>query len=145
MAIYNDRQVSRTHDSQHLKARLFAVSSELCTAAHEQSERDQRHHSCSKRKRGPLRCSDNDQQIGGSEGALFLRRSGLTNEQLREVWKLASGGVSKQKLERDDWLVACKLVAGVQHKGSEPNVMSVVGTMEMLPVADFHYDVDPGE
>jgi len=52
--------------------------------------------------------------IGGVEGAGFLRRSGLTNEQLREVWRIASGGVSKLKLEKTDWLVACKLIAAVQ-------------------------------
>ena len=72
--------------------------------------------------------------MGGAEGALFLRRSGLTNEQLREVWRLASGGVSKQKLELHDWLVACKLVAAVQHKRVEPNIASVIGMTPDLPV-----------
>ena len=37
-----------------------------------------------------------------------------------QVWRLASGGVSKQKLERDDWLVACKLVAAVQVRPHPP-------------------------
>jgi hypothetical protein len=86
--------------------------------------------------------SDADDALGGAEGALFLRRSGLTNEQLREVWRLASGGTSKQKLERHDWFVACKLVAATQSKGVEPSMMAVVGT-EPLPLADFHYDADP--
>ena len=72
--------------------------------------------------------------MGGAEGALFLRRSGLTNEQLREVWRLASGGVSKPKLELHDWLVACKLVAAVQHKRVEPNIASVIGMTPDLPV-----------
>lgn len=78
--------------------------------------------------------SDNDGAVGGSEGALFLRRSGLSNEQLREVWRLASGGVSKQKLELHDWLVACKLIAAVQHKRVEPNIASVIGMTPDLPV-----------
>jgi len=34
---------------------------------------------------------DADEAVGGSEGAMFLRRSGLNNDQLREVWRLASG------------------------------------------------------
>lgn len=88
------------------------------------------------------RRSDADDALGGAEGALFLRRSGLSNEQLREVWRLASGGTSKQKLDRPDWYVACKLVAATQAKGVEPSMMAVVGT-EPLPLADFHYDVDP--
>lgn len=82
----------------------------------------------------PHPCSDGDQAVGGAEGALFLRRSGLTNEQLREVWRLASGGVSKQKLELHDWLVACKLIAAVQHKRVEPNIASVIGMTPDLPV-----------
>lgn len=86
--------------------------------------------------------SDADEALGGAEGALFLRRSGLNNEQLREVWRLASGGTSKQKLDRSDWNVACKLVAATQSKGVEPSMMAVVGT-EPLPLADFHYDIDP--
>jgi hypothetical protein len=83
---------------------------------------------------------DSDEAVGGGEGAMFLRRSGLNNDQLREVWRLASGGTSKAKLGRDDWLIACKLVAAVQHKGVEPVMSAVVGT-EILPLADFHYDL----
>jgi hypothetical protein len=88
--------------------------------------------------------NDADEQVGGAEGAMFLRRSGLSNEQLREVWRLASGGTSKQRLGREEWLIACKLVAAVQFKGVEPSVASVVG--DAVPIADFHYgsaaDVD---
>lgn len=51
-----------------------------------------------------------------------------------QVWRIASGGVSKQKLERDDWLVACKLVAAVQHKGTEPAMSSVIGMIPDLPM-----------
>ena len=80
--------------------------------------------------------NDADEQVGGSEGAMFLRRSGLSNEQLREVWRLASGGTSKQRLSREDWLIACKLVAAVQHKGVEPAVASIVGAEAAgLPLA----------
>ena len=52
--------------------------------------------------------SDADNEVGGREGAAFLRRSGLSNEQLREIWRLASGGQSKAKLTKDDWYIACK-------------------------------------
>lgn len=86
---------------------------------------------------------DSDDAVGGAEGAFFLRRSGLTNEQLREVWRLASGGSSKPKLAKDDWLVACKLVAAVQYKGVEPSIAHIAGpaaAAEGLPLADFHYD-----
>ena len=87
-------------------------------------------------------CSDADDAVGGAEGALFLRRSALGNEQLREVWRLASGGTSKQKLDKNDWLVACKLVAATQHKGVDPSMASVVSSTP-IPLANFHYDIDP--
>jgi hypothetical protein len=86
--------------------------------------------------------SDDDGAIQGSEGALFLRRSGLGNEQLREIWRLASGGTSKQSLDHNDWLVACKLVAAVQQKAREPNMQLIV-TSEPIGFADFHYGMNP--
>lgn len=86
--------------------------------------------------------SDGDEQLGGAEGAMFLRRSGLSTDQLREVWRLASGGTSKAKLTKEDWLIACKLVAVVQHKALEPSVVAITG-VDPLPLADFHYDSDP--
>ena len=36
---------------------------------------------------------------------------------LRETWRLASGGTSKTRLTREDFFVACKLVAAAQAKG----------------------------
>ena len=36
-----------------------------------------------------------DDSIGGRHGAMFLRRSGLSKDQLRDLWKLACGGKSK--------------------------------------------------
>jgi hypothetical protein len=86
--------------------------------------------------------SDADDQLAGAEGAMFLRRSQLNTDQLREVWRLASGGTSKAKLGRDDWLIACKLVAVVQHKGLEPSMSAITG-VDPLPIADFHYDIEP--
>lgn len=129
--------------------------------------------------------SDTDGQIGGLEGASFLRRSGLgTGESERrkdipfllvrnekkdlthptlyypicsihsyvfysdalfEIWRLASGGTSKTKLTREDFFVACKLVAVAQCKGApslEPVVRGLPGGEE-LPLADFHYNVVP--
>lgn len=86
--------------------------------------------------------SDSDEQLGGAEGAMFLRRSQLTTDQLREVWRLASGGTSKARLTKEDWLIACKLVAAVQHKGLEPSMAAITG-VDPLPIADFHYDNDP--
>jgi hypothetical protein len=66
---------------------------------------------------------------------LFLRRSTLPTDQLREVWRLASGGTSKAKLEKNDWLVACKLVAAIQSKGGEPNISVILNTYEAFPIA----------
>lgn len=87
--------------------------------------------------------SNSDSIIGGAEGATFLRRSGLTTEQLREVWRLASGGVSKPQLDKNDWLVACKVVAAVQGKGGEPNLLAVVGPQADVGFADFGYGHEP--
>jgi len=55
--------------------------------------------------------SDSDSQVGGLEGAIFLRRSMLTDDELSSVWSLACGGESSPSLGRDDFLLACKLVA----------------------------------
>ncbi len=87
--------------------------------------------------------SDLDEFIGGAEGATFLRRSLLTTDQLREVWRLASGGVSKPKLDKSDWLVACKIVAVVQQKGGEPNLLAAVGPGAVNGLADFGYGQEP--
>ena len=38
---------------------------------------------------------EGDDTVGGRHGAAFLRRSGLSTDQLREVWKMACGGKSK--------------------------------------------------
>lgn len=38
---------------------------------------------------------EGDDSVGGRHGAAFLRRSGLSTDQLREVWKMACGGKSK--------------------------------------------------
>jgi hypothetical protein len=86
---------------------------------------------------------DGDELVAGVEGALFLRRSALPTDQLREVWRLASGGTSKAKLEKNDWLVACKLVASIQAKGGEPNVSAILNTYEAFPIADFNFGLDP--
>lgn len=82
---------------------------------------------------------DSDANVGGKEGALFLRRSGLSEEALREVWRNASGGRSSKTLSKEQWLVACKVVAAVQWKEAAPAIASIVGAAA-LPLANFHYD-----
>ena len=54
---------------------------------------------------------DRDELIQGKEGSLFLRRSNLPNETLREIWRLASGGTSSPHMSRDGWFATLKLVA----------------------------------
>jgi hypothetical protein len=85
--------------------------------------------------------SDGDGEVGGAEGASFLRRSGLDTEHLREIWRLASGGTSKPRLVKEDFFIACKLIAVTQSKG-DPDFRTLV-TGETLPLADFHYDLVP--
>lgn len=85
--------------------------------------------------------SDADGEIGGQEGASFLRRSGLDNDHLREIWRLASGGTSKLRLNKDDFFIACKLVAVTQMKGEPDTAPLIQG--QNLPIADFHYDQVP--
>jgi hypothetical protein len=84
--------------------------------------------------------SDADGEIGGAEGASFLRRSSLDDGVLREIWRVASGGTSKPKLARDDFFVACKLVALAQARGEAPSVAAII-MGPPLPLADFHYDL----
>jgi hypothetical protein len=86
--------------------------------------------------------SDVDGEIAGGEGAAFLRRSFLEVDALRDVWRLASGGKSKARLNREDFFIACKLVASSQMRGGPPSMdLLVAGTP--LPLADFHYGVTP--
>ena len=86
--------------------------------------------------------SDLDGEIAGGEGAAFLRRSFLEVDALRDVWRLASGGKSKARLNRDDFFVACKLVAAAQMRGTAPS-MDLLVAGSALPLADFHYGVTP--
>lgn len=85
--------------------------------------------------------SDMSGEVGGAEGAAFLTRSGLEKGDLHAVWKLASGGKSKARLTREDFFVACKLIAAAQATGSVS--MTPLITSQPLDLADFHYGVNP--
>ena len=60
---------------------------------------------------------DADGYIQGAEGASFLRRAGLENDANREIWRLACGGKSQNKLNKDSWFLAMKLVGLAQNTG----------------------------
>ena len=85
--------------------------------------------------------SDMSGEIGGAEGAAFLMRSGLPKDALHTVWKLASGGKSKARLTKEDFFVACKLVAAAQVEG-QVSMGPLLSGMP-LDLADFHYGVTP--
>jgi len=84
--------------------------------------------------------SDEDEYVGGTEGAAFLRRANLDDPVLREVWRLACGGSSKPKLGKDEFFVACKLVAvaqsGVQKLGRDA---LFAGEYTNLALPDFGF------
>ncbi|RMX65999.1 hypothetical protein DD238_002830 [Peronospora effusa] len=82
--------------------------------------------------------SDEDGYIGGTEGAAFIRRANLRNDANREIWRLASGGKSQEKLNKDCWFVAMKLVALVQSSGKCQ--MQSLYSGEPLPLADFQLE-----
>ncbi|KAK8805346.1 hypothetical protein WA158_002002 [Blastocystis sp. Blastoise] len=65
--------------------------------------------------------TDADDKIAGKEGSQFLRRSGLDDDTLADIWKLACNGKSKPTLSRNGWMIACKLVAVAQEDG-EPSM-----------------------
>ncbi|RLN56120.1 hypothetical protein BBJ28_00002422 [Nothophytophthora sp. Chile5] len=54
------------------------------------------------------------------------------------IWRLASGGKSQEKLNKDCWFVAMKLVALVQSTGKCQ--MQSLYSGETLPLADFQLD-----
>ncbi|TMW62975.1 hypothetical protein Poli38472_005593 [Pythium oligandrum] len=85
--------------------------------------------------------TDADGYIGGTEGAAFIRRARLLNDANREIWRLASGGKSQEKLNKDCWFVAMKLVALVQNTGKCQMQSLYAG--ESLPLADFKLDSAP--
>lgn len=60
---------------------------------------------------------DADGFVGGAEGASFLRRANLSNNVNREIWRLACGGKSQNKLSKDNWFIAMKLVGLSQQTG----------------------------
>ena len=82
---------------------------------------------------------DEDDKIDGKEGAQFLRRSGLDNDVLGEIWKLAGNGKNKPTLSRNGWMVACKLVACAQEEG-EPSIKAIADTD--FELADFNLGTD---
>ena len=62
--------------------------------------------------------SNDDGVIEGALGASFLRRSELSDETLREVWRLACGGKSKPSMTREPWFLAMKMIAMAQQSDS---------------------------
>ncbi|TDH66809.1 hypothetical protein CCR75_000079 [Bremia lactucae] len=82
--------------------------------------------------------TDMDGYIGGKEGAAFIRRANLRNDANREIWRLASGGKSQKKLNKDCWYVAMKLVALVQSTGKCQ--MQNLHSGYPLPLADFQLE-----
>ncbi|KAG6969565.1 hypothetical protein JG688_00005259 [Phytophthora aleatoria] len=82
--------------------------------------------------------TDADGYIGGTEGAAFIRRARLMNDANREIWRLASGGKSQEKLHKDCWFVAMKLVALVQSTGKCQ--MQSLYSGDPLPLADFQLE-----
>ncbi|CEG41241.1 sorting nexin 1 [Plasmopara halstedii] len=79
-----------------------------------------------------------DGYIGGAEGAAFIRRAKLMNDANREIWRLSSGGKSQEKLNKDCWFVAMKLVALVQSTGKCQ--MQSLYSGDALPLADFQLE-----
>jgi hypothetical protein len=79
--------------------------------------------------------ADADGFVGGTEGAAFIRRARLLNDANREIWRLASGGKSQEKLNKDCWFIAMKLVALVQSTGKCQ--MQPLYAGESVPLADF--------
>ena len=55
--------------------------------------------------------------IEGKAGAIFLRRANLSNDINKEIWRLASGGKSKNGLCKESWYIAMKLVGLAQSTG----------------------------
>ncbi|OQR95507.1 hypothetical protein THRCLA_07803 [Thraustotheca clavata] len=87
---------------------------------------------------------DGDGFVGGAEGAAFIRRANLPNEANREIWRLASGGKSQDKLGKDSWFVALKLVALVQSTGKcKMQYLYENNSTNILPLPDFHLEGPP--
>lgn len=66
---------------------------------------------------------------------------GMDTDALLQIWRLASGGKSQEKLNKDCWFVAMKLVALVQSTGKCQLQSLYAG--EPLPLADFQFDCPP--
>ncbi|RHZ28061.1 hypothetical protein DYB31_014193, partial [Aphanomyces astaci] len=60
------------------------------------------------------------------------------------VWRLASGGKSQDRLSKDSWFVAMKLVALVQSTGKcKMQYLYEVNPTSTLPLPDFHLEGPP--
>lgn len=55
-------------------------------------------------------CKDGDIKIEGKEGAAFLKKSGLSKEELKRIWTIAAQ-TNLSWLEREEFYVALRLVA----------------------------------
>ena len=58
-----------------------------------------------------------------------------------QIWRLASGGKSQEKLNKDCWFVAMKLVALVQNTGKCQ--MQSLYSGDVLPLANFQLEGPP--
>ena len=105
--------------------------------------------------------SDLSGEIGNTEGASFLLRSGLNREDLHTLWsEMKNASLDKErktkgKISREDFFVACKLVGYKQARPEQPIALAAIvdsarlegggggGGGVRLLLADFHYGVTP--
>lgn len=83
--------------------------------------------------------SNEDGIVEGAVGASFLRRSNLSDQVLRDVWRLACGGNSKPSMTRDLWFIALKLVALAQTIDPEPPTVEPLINNRILPLPFFGF------
>ncbi len=68
-------------------------------------------------------------KVGGQQGVAFFKRSGLPTDVLKNIW-LTSAKTSNEFLTRDEFYIACRLIAYAQN-GIQPNEDSIRFNIEV--------------
>ena len=82
---------------------------------------------------------DGKNEIGAMEAATFLKKSGLTDEQLGKIWDMSDPG-GKGFLDKAGLFVACKMVALVQSE----TPLTIDNARVQCPAPNFGADTAPG-
>jgi len=61
-----------------------------------------------------IACPGDSNKLAGPQAVMFMKKSGLTIDKLKEIWKIAAN-TSNEYLTKDEFYVALRLIAYAQN------------------------------